>query len=128
LQVAQGINVGVLYMFGVIALGVYGIMLGGWASNNKFSLMGAIRAASQSISYEIAMGLSLIALLMVTRTLTLEEIVAQQSGFVNWNIWAQPLGFIILWSVLLPNVIGFLSIYRNVRQSLSVVTIRSTPP
>ncbi|MDR0263027.1 MULTISPECIES: NADH-quinone oxidoreductase subunit NuoH [unclassified Sphingobacterium] len=95
LQVAQGINVGVLYMFGVIALGVYGIMLGGWASNNKFSLMGAIRAASQSISYEIAMGLSLIALLMVTRTLTLEEIVAQQSGFVNWNIWAQPLGFII---------------------------------
>jgi len=95
LQVAQGINVGVLYMFGVIALGVYGIMLGGWASNNKFSLMGAIRAASQSISYEIAMGLSLIALLMVTRTLTLEDIVAQQSGFVNWNIWAQPLGFII---------------------------------
>ncbi|MGJ1242002.1 NADH-quinone oxidoreductase subunit NuoH [Sphingobacterium siyangense] len=95
LQVAQGINVGVLYMFGVIALGVYGIMLGGWASNNKFSLMGAIRAASQSISYEIAMGLSLIALLMVTRTLTLEEIVAQQSGFVNWNIWSQPLGFII---------------------------------
>ncbi len=95
LQVAQGINVGVLYMFGVIALGVYGIMLGGWASNNKFSLMGAIRAASQSISYEIAMGLSLIALLMVTRTLTLEEIVTQQSGFVNWNIWAQPLGFII---------------------------------
>ncbi|MGJ1349818.1 NADH-quinone oxidoreductase subunit NuoH [Sphingobacterium siyangense] len=95
LQVAQGINVGVLYMFGVIALGVYGIMLGGWASNNKFSLMGAIRAASQSISYEIAMGLSIIALLMVTRTLTLEEIVAQQSGFVNWNIWAQPLGFII---------------------------------
>ncbi|RKF34269.1 NADH-quinone oxidoreductase subunit H [Sphingobacterium siyangense] len=95
LQVAQGINVGVLYMFGVIALGVYGIMLGGWASNNKFSLMGAIRAASQSISYEIAMGLSLIALLMVTRTLTIEEIVAQQSGFVNWNIWAQPLGFII---------------------------------
>ncbi|WP_286843370.1 MULTISPECIES: NADH-quinone oxidoreductase subunit NuoH [Sphingobacterium] len=94
LQVAD-INVGILYMFGVIALGVYGIMLGGWASNNKFSLMGAIRAASQSISYEIAMGLSIIALLMVTQSLSLKEIVAQQSGFVNWNIWAQPLGFII---------------------------------
>lgn len=94
LQVAD-VNVGILYMFGVIALGVYGIMLGGWASNNKFSLMGAIRAASQSISYEIAMGLSIIALLMVTQSLSLKEIVAQQSGFVNWNIWAQPLGFII---------------------------------
>ncbi|WP_293946585.1 MULTISPECIES: NADH-quinone oxidoreductase subunit NuoH [unclassified Sphingobacterium] len=94
LQVAD-VNVGILYMFGVIALGVYGIMLGGWASNNKFSLMGAIRAASQSISYEIAMGLSIIALLMVTQSLSLKEIVVQQSGFVNWNIWAQPLGFII---------------------------------
>ncbi|UIR55871.1 NADH-quinone oxidoreductase subunit NuoH [Sphingobacterium sp. SRCM116780] len=94
LQVAD-VNVGILYMFGVVALGVYGIMLGGWASNNKFSLMGAIRAASQSISYEIAMGLSIIALLMVTQSLSLKEIVGQQSGFVNWNIWSQPLGFII---------------------------------
>ncbi|NQD70267.1 NADH-quinone oxidoreductase subunit NuoH [Sphingobacterium shayense] len=94
LQVAD-INVGILYIFGVVALGVYGIMIGGWASNNKFSLMGAIRAASQSISYEIAMGLSIIALLMVSGTLSMSEIVAQQSGFVNWNIWVQPLGFLI---------------------------------
>lgn len=94
LQVAD-VNIGILYVFGVIALGVYGIMLGGWASNNKFSLMGAIRAASQSISYEIAMGLSIIALLMVTQTLSIGEIVADQSGFVNWNIWVQPLGFLI---------------------------------
>lgn len=94
LQVAD-VNIGVLYIFGVIALGVYGIMLGGWASNNKFSLMGAIRAASQSISYEIGLGLSLIALLMVTGTLSIGEIVAQQSGFLNWNIWVQPVGFLI---------------------------------
>lgn len=94
LQVAD-INVGVLYIFGVIALGVYGVMLGGWASNNKFSLMGAIRAASQSISYEIPMGLSLIALLMLTQTLSMRDIVAQQSGFLNWNIWSQPIGFLI---------------------------------
>ncbi|PPL03027.1 NADH-quinone oxidoreductase subunit NuoH [Parapedobacter indicus] len=94
LQVAD-INVGVLYIFGVVALGVYGIMIGGWASNNKYALMGAVRAASQSISYEIGMGLSLIALLMITGTLSLKEIVAQQEGFVNWNIWVQPLGFLI---------------------------------
>src|SRR5690606_19291923 len=95
LQVAD-INVGVLYMFGVVALGVYGIMLGGWASNNKFSLMGAVRAASQSISYELALGLSLIALLMVTQSLSLKEIVAQQCGLVNWNIWVEPVSFLIV--------------------------------
>lgn len=94
LQVAD-INVGLLYMFGVVALGVYGVMIGGWASNNKFSLMGTVRAASQSISYEVGMGLSIIALLMVTGSLSLKEIVSQQEGFVNWNIWVQPLGFLI---------------------------------
>jgi NADH-quinone oxidoreductase subunit H len=93
LQVAD-INVGVLYIFGVVSLGVYGIMIGGWASNNKYSLLGAIRAASQNISYEISMGLSIIALLMLTGTLSLKEIAEQQHGF-NWNIWYQPLGFII---------------------------------
>ncbi|RZK50813.1 MAG: NADH-quinone oxidoreductase subunit NuoH [Pedobacter sp.] len=93
LQVAD-INVGVLYIFGVVSLGVYGVMIGGWASNNKYSLLSAIRAASQNISYEIAMGLSIIALLLVTNTLSLREIVAQQHG-MNWNIFYQPLGFII---------------------------------
>ena len=94
LQVAD-INVGILYIFGVVSLGVYGIMIGGWASNNKFSLMGAIRAASQNISYEIAMGLSIIALLMVTGSLSLKTIAEQQSGFVNWIVWVQPFGFLI---------------------------------
>lgn len=94
LQVTD-INVGVLYIFGVVSLGVYGVMIGGWASNNKYSLMGAIRAASQNISYEIAMGLSIIALLLVTGSLSLKEIAEQQSGFVNWNVWYQPLGFLI---------------------------------
>ena len=88
------VNIGVLYIFGVVSLGVYGLMIGGWASNNKFSLLGAIRAASQNISYELAMGLSLIAVLMMTGSLSLREIAEQQQGF-NWNIWYQPLGFII---------------------------------
>ena len=99
----QGIevNIGMLYIFGVVSLGVYGIMIGGWASNNKFSLLGAIRAASQNISYEIALGLSLIAVLMMTGTLSLREIALQQAEPVfgisgmNWNIFYQPLGFII---------------------------------
>lgn len=93
LQVTD-INVGILYIFGVVSLGVYGVMIGGWASNNKFSLMGAIRAASQNISYEIPMGLSIIALLLVTNTLSLKVITEQQHG-ANWNILYQPLGFLL---------------------------------
>jgi NADH-quinone oxidoreductase subunit H len=99
LQVTD-INVGVLYIFGVVSLGVYGVMIGGWASNNKYSLLGAIRAASQNISYEISMGLSIIALLMLTGTLSLREITEQQHGFwahgwFTWNFFRQPLGFLI---------------------------------
>ncbi len=99
LQVTD-INVGVLYLFGVVSLGVYGVMIGGWASNNKYSLLGAIRAASQNISYEVAMGLSIIALLMITGTLSLREITEQQHGFwkdgyFSWNFFKQPLGFLL---------------------------------
>ncbi|MGF7216684.1 NADH-quinone oxidoreductase subunit H [Spirosoma lacussanchae] len=89
------INIGVLYIFGVVSLGVYGIMVGGWASNNKFSLLGAIRAASQNISYEIALGLSLIAILMMTGSLSLRAIIDEQASFFEWNVFTQPLGFII---------------------------------
>ena len=93
LQIAD-VNMGILYVFAVVSMGVYGIMIGGWASNNKYSLMGALRAASQIISYELAMGISLIALLMVTGTLSLKEMVVdQQHGL--WNIAYQPLGFLI---------------------------------
>jgi NADH-quinone oxidoreductase subunit H len=93
LQVAD-LNIGILYIFGVVSMGVYGIMIGGWASNNKFSLIGAIRASSQMISYEIAMGLAIIALVMTTGTLSLNEIVLQQDE--GWaNIVIQPLGFLI---------------------------------
>jgi NADH-quinone oxidoreductase subunit H len=93
LQIAD-VNIGILYVFGVVSLGVYGIMIGAWASNNKFSLMGGLRAASQIISYELAMGISLIALLMITGTLSLKEMVVQQQhGY--WNVVLQPLGFLI---------------------------------
>lgn len=97
---ATDVNIGILYIFGVVSLGVYGIMIGGWASNNKYALLGAIRAASQNISYEIAMGLSIIALLMVTGTLSVGEIASNQHGFwangwFTWNFFSQPLGFLI---------------------------------
>lgn len=93
LQIAD-INIGILYIFGVVSMGVYGIMIGGWASNNKFSLLAALRGASQAISYELAMGLALIAVLMLTGTLQLGEIVRQQQEGM-WNIVYQPLGFLL---------------------------------
>ena len=89
------INIGILYLLGVASIGVYGIMIGGWASNNKFALLGAVRASSQMISYEIAMGISVIALIITAGgTLSLREIVAQQdAGLCNFVY--QPLGFLI---------------------------------
>lgn len=93
LQVAD-VNVGVLYVFAILSIGVYGIMIGGWASNNKYALIGAVRAASQMISYELAMSMAIISIVMMSGTLSLSEIVNQQHGF-NWNIWYQPLGFVL---------------------------------
>lgn len=93
LQVAD-VNIGVLYIFAVVSVGVYGIMIGGWASNNKFSLMSGIRGASQMVSYELALGLSLIAVLMVTGTMQMSEIVEVQKQN-GWNILWQPFGFLI---------------------------------
>jgi NADH-quinone oxidoreductase subunit H len=93
LQIAD-INIGILYIFGVVSLGVYGIMIGGWASNNKFSLIAALRGASQMISYELAMGLSLLAVLMIVGDLRMSAIVGEQIAN-GWNIIYQPLGFLI---------------------------------
>ncbi len=93
LQVAD-VNIGILYIFAIVSMGVYGIMIGGWASNNKYGLLGAVRASSQMISYELAMGLAVISIVMMSGSLSLSDIVEQQKGF-NWNIWYQPLAFLI---------------------------------
>ncbi|HMT52459.1 MAG TPA: NADH-quinone oxidoreductase subunit NuoH [Saprospiraceae bacterium] len=96
LQVAD-INIGILYIMGVVSIGVYGIMIGGWASNNKFALLGAVRASTQMISYELAMGMSIIAVIMTTGSLSLGNMVTGQSGWhgMAWNVVLQPLGFLI---------------------------------
>ena len=93
MQVAD-VDMGILLVFSIVSVGVYGIMIGGWASNNKFSLMAAIRGASQMVSYELPMGLALIAVLFMTGSLKMSEIVANQVQH-GWHIIYQPLGFII---------------------------------
>lgn len=93
MQVAD-VDMGILLVFSIVSVGVYGIMIGGWASNNKFSLMAAIRGASQMVSYELPMGLALIAVLFMTGSLKMSEIVANQVQN-GWHIIYQPLGFII---------------------------------
>ncbi|HRE12410.1 MAG TPA: NADH-quinone oxidoreductase subunit NuoH [Ignavibacteria bacterium] len=88
------VNVGVLYILALTSLGVYGITLSGWSSNSKYSLFGGIRSSAQMISYELSMGLSVVGIVLITGSLSLQEIVLHQYGWM-WNIVLQPLGFII---------------------------------
>ena len=93
LMVAPGVNIGILYILAMSSLGVYGITLSGWSSNNKYSLLGGLRSTAQMISYEISMGLAIIGIIMMTGSLQLEDIVRLQSGW-KWNFIFQPIGFI----------------------------------
>lgn len=93
LQVAD-LNVGMLFIFAMVSIGSYGIMIAGWASNNKFSLMGALRSSAQMISYELSLGMSLIALILLSGSLNLRDIVEMQKHG-HWNVLYQPVGFII---------------------------------
>ncbi len=93
LQVAE-VNIGILYIMAFLSIGVYGIMIGGWASNNKYSLFGAIRASSQMISYELAMSICVITVVFMTGSLSLNKIVESQHG-MNWNVFYQPVGFLV---------------------------------
>ncbi len=91
--VVADVNVGLLYLLAISSLGVYGVVMGGWASNNKYSLLGSIRSSAQMISYEISLGLSIIGVLMLAGSLSMVKIVEAQSSM--WFIVYQPLGFII---------------------------------
>ena len=94
LQMAD-LSVGVLWVLAITSLGVYGISFGGWASNSKYSLLGGIRSSAQIISYEIAMGLAIVSVIMVSEDIYLGKIVASQQGIGEWNIWYQPVAFFI---------------------------------
>lgn len=106
-------NVGIIYILGVSSLGAYGLLMAGWGSANKYSLMGALRASAQMISYELALGLSIVAIVLLYGTFDLNEMVSQQSGplqfhfwgslyeiqyLPNWGIFFQPLGFILFFT------------------------------
>ncbi|MCH7858570.1 MAG: NADH-quinone oxidoreductase subunit H, partial [Candidatus Marinimicrobia bacterium] len=93
LQVAD-INIGLLYILALTSVGVYGIVLAGWSSGSKYPLLGGLRASAQLISYELAMGLAIIGVVMISGGLTLGEIVAYQQD-TGWNIWKQPLAALI---------------------------------
>ena len=99
LQIAD-LNIGILFIFGIASLGVLGAFLAGWSSNNRYALLGAARAGSQMISYEISMGLSILGIVMVFQTLQLDDIARAQGGFLwgflpRWGLFFQPLGFVL---------------------------------
>src|ERR1700750_2261361 len=91
------INIGLLVVLGITSIGVYGIALSGWSSNNKYSLLGSLRASAQLISYELALGLSLVGVVMRAGSLRLRDIVGSQThhGILSWNIWPQIIGFFV---------------------------------
>ncbi len=92
LQIAD-VNIGVLYILALTSLGVYGVTLSGWSSNNKYSLLGGMRSSAQMISYELSMGVSVIGVVMIAGSLQLDKVVEAQAGW-HWNIFLQPIGFI----------------------------------
>jgi NADH-quinone oxidoreductase subunit H len=101
-MVIADLDIGILYTFGIVSLGVYGIVLAGYASNSKFPFLGGIRSSAQLISYEIAMGMSVVAVFLITGTLNLSQVVTYQAGWwhlipvlPNWLIFKEPIAFII---------------------------------
>jgi len=101
--IAPDLDIGLVFLFAVTSLAVYAIILGGWASNNKYSLLGCIRSSAQVVSYEIPLGLSLLGVILLAGSLNLERIALQQAqgGFFAWNIWYQPLAWLIFFTAAL---------------------------
>jgi NADH-quinone oxidoreductase subunit H len=109
--VVSNINVGVLYLFAISSLGVYGIIMGGWASNSKYPFLGALRSAAQMVSYEVSIGFVIVTVIVLAGSMNLQTIVAQQAGgFWNWNVLGGGLRKLPLALVMIPmSVIFFVS-------------------
>lgn len=101
--IAPNVDLGIVFIFAVTSLAVYGIILGGWASNNKYSALGSLRASAQVVSYEIPLGMSVLGIALLNGTLNLEQLVARQAeaGLLGWNIWYQPLAGLIFFTAAL---------------------------
>jgi NADH-quinone oxidoreductase subunit H len=97
--IAPNVDIGIVFIFAVGSLAVYGVILGGWASNNKYSALGSLRASAQVVSYEIPLGMSVLGVVLLSGTLNLEKILDLQAagGFWHWNIWYQPLACLIFY-------------------------------
>lgn len=95
LLVAPGIDVGMIYVFALSSIAVYGVILGGWASNNKYSLLGGLRSSAQLIAYELPMGLAIVGVVLACGSLRLEDIIGVQAHSGMWNAFAQPVGFVV---------------------------------
>jgi len=93
-QIAPDVSIGILYVFAIGSLAVYGVILAGWASNNKYAFLGALRSSAQLISYEIPLGLSILGMVLISRSLELSQIVNWQDRHV-WGVFVQPLGFLL---------------------------------
>jgi NADH-quinone oxidoreductase subunit H len=93
---SASLNIGVLFVLAALSLAVYGVVIGGWASNNKYSFLGGLRATANMISYEIPLGLAVLCVVVVFGTLNLEDLVNKQAyGIFSWNIWSQPFAFVM---------------------------------
>lgn len=95
LVVAPGVDVGMLYVFALSSIAVYGVILGGWASNNKYSFLGGLRSSAQLIAYEMPLGLGIIGVVLATGSLDLGDIITHQASSGVWNAISQPLGFVV---------------------------------
>jgi NADH-quinone oxidoreductase subunit H len=103
LGIAPNINIGILFVLGMTSVGVYGFTLAGWSSANKYSLLGGLRSSAQMISYELAMGMSVVGVVMVSGSLGTNDIILNQEGW-HWNVLMQPLGFLIYFIAALAEI------------------------
>ena len=93
----RDLNIGVLYIIAITTFTVIGLLMAGWSSNNKYAILGGFRSAAQVVSYEVPLAMGLLGVVMLTQTMSLGQIVSQQTEFHQWLIWRQPLGFMVFW-------------------------------